>query len=214
MSIPTTDTDLFVAVVLDRSGSMESIRDDAIGAFNGFVADLGRQAGKTVMTFTQFDSQSIDVVFDGVPLAEVVPLSRETFVPRGATPLLDAVGQTLARIEHRAAALDWTGSVMVAIITDGMENASQEWTRERLLARIRELEARDWAFSYLGAHADAFHEARAMGIADGATANWTKSAYGAAGMGDALSSMASKWRGKRVTREQLLDDEDRRKMRR
>lgn len=204
--------DLLVSIILDRSGSMESVRDDTIGAFNGLLTDLAKQAGETRLTLTQFDNQSVDLLVDGAPIADVRPLTNETFIPRGSTPLLDATGRTLAATEARVAALEWTGSVMVVIITDGHENASHEWTRSAVFARVKELESRGWAFVYLGADVNAYEEAGAMGFAAGSTSRWAKKGKNVESMGKHLASQASRYRGGVSTVYEMVSEDERREM--
>lgn len=159
-----SDNRLFVHVLLDRSGSMESCRDSTIAAYNTYAAKL-KEAWKTPTRFslTLFDSESIDLVHEAVPIGTLPDLSRSTFVPRGSTPLLDAIGKTVARIE--TAVLAANERVTFVILTDGQENASREHTTAsitKLLAGRQE--DKDWLVLYLGANQDAFREAAAVGI--------------------------------------------------
>lgn len=201
------DQDLFISVILDRSGSMESVKDDTIGAFNALLEDLAKQQGRTLFTLTQFDSQSIDVVVDAIPVAEVTRLTPETFVPRGGTPLLDAVGATLTTMQRTIANMAWQGSVLVVVITDGHENQSRSWTRESVFALVRALEASGWAFSYLGADPQAYDEARGIGFHEGSTSRWEKE--NAALMGSTVAAQAGRWRTKQAVADKLILDEER-----
>ncbi len=158
-----------VAIILDRSGSMASIRDEAIGAVNGYFASLridGAMSGAMV-TMTIFDSESVDVIRDGAPIASCAALTAVEYEPRGLTPLYDAIGATAAALEKRGRATDQRA---LMIITDGHENASRQFSRASILALISQRQADGWLVAYLGAHADTWHEAAAIGIAHGATA--------------------------------------------
>ena len=156
-----------IICILDRSGSMQSIRSDAIGAFNQFLADQQAPDDPARLTMVLFDDQ-YEIVHNGVPVRSVKPLSEKTFVPRGMTALLDAVGKTVNTVAARLAevpAEDRPEKVIVAILTDGHENASREFS----LAAVRELIDRytkelHWDFIYLAATADAFGEAGKIGI--------------------------------------------------
>lgn len=114
-----------IAIVLDRSGSMESIRDDVVGGFNAFLASQQAVEGQATLTLVQFDSQDPhEVLFDHAPIKAVRPLGRQDFVPRGCTPLLDAVGRTLLATELWLAQqpVDTRPEQIVfVIITDGQE---------------------------------------------------------------------------------------------
>jgi hypothetical protein len=158
------DNKLYVHVLLDRSGSMESCRDATIAAFNNYLDQL-QEAWKTPtrLSLTTFDSHGIDLVVDAVPVANVTPLTRETFVPRASTPLFDAVGVTVARIDSATLASD--ERVALVILTDGQENASREHSRETI-AKLLEGRHKDkgWLIMYLGANQDAWTEGAKMGL--------------------------------------------------
>ena len=149
--------------ILDRSGSMETCRDDTIGGFNAFI-DSQKQFNGT-LTLIQFDHE-YQSVYTNKPIGEVEPLTRETFVPRGSTALLDAVGRTLK--EYQALSAPPT----VIILTDGLENASNKYTKAHIKDLITERQKNGWEFVYLGANQDAFAEAGALGIPPAGTLNF------------------------------------------
>jgi hypothetical protein len=153
-----------IAVVLDRSGSMISIKDDMEGGFAQFVADQRALPGACALSLYQFDSE-YEVVYEDLPLGDVPPLS---IVPRGSTALLDAVARSITRLGERLAAKpehERPGAVVVMIITDGEENASCEVKRHVLKKTIaRQQRKYNWRFMYLGADASAFSEAASLGI--------------------------------------------------
>ena len=166
MTFPTA---FHVAIILDRSGSMASIRSEAIGAVNSYFASLkadGALAG-ALITLTIFDSESIDVIRDGVPIASCAALTAAEYEPRGLTPLYDAIGATAAALEKRGHPTDRRALV---IVTDGHENASRRFARASILELISQRQSDGWLVAYLGAHADTWHEAAVIGIAHGATA--------------------------------------------
>jgi Mg-chelatase subunit ChlD len=155
---------LYVHMLLDRSGSMEACRDTAIGAFNEYVSSL--VADETIdarLSLTLFDSLGMDLVHDAVSALAMPRLDRETFVPSGMTPLNDAIGQTVAAID--GARLREAERVAMVILTDGLENASREYTRDavRKLLDGRQKD-RNWLVLYLGANQDAFAEGAARGM--------------------------------------------------
>jgi len=148
--------------ILDRSGSMETCRDDTIGGFNAFVSDQKTLGGK--LTLVQFDHE-INNVYEDTPLGDVAPLTTETFQPRGSTALMDAIGQTIKK--HAAK----TGVVFI-IQTDGEENSSHTYTKAHIKDLIEQKTKDGWTFMYLGANQDAFAEAGSMGIAPTATLHY------------------------------------------
>jgi Mg-chelatase subunit ChlD len=164
-----------ITIVLDRSGSMESVADDTIGGFNRFLLDQKQAPGDGVLTLVQFDHE-YEFVHRARPLAEVPPLSRETFVPRGQTALLDAIGRTLNDTFERLAKTDEAqlpGSVIFVILTDGHENASREFSRETVFKMISERQAKQgWTFVFLGANQDAIEAGGGLGIAAGTSLSY------------------------------------------
>ncbi len=173
-----------VTVVLDRSGSMQSCRNDAEGGLNAFIEEQKKHPGETLFTLVQFDTE-YEFVHKGKPIREVGPCE---LVPRGATALLDAVGRAIAETGERLAAMpepDRPGLVVFVIVTDGEENSSKEYTKPQIKEMIeRQQNDYKWKFSFLGANQDAFAEAGDIGIALDAVANYqprkTKEAFFAA----------------------------------
>jgi uncharacterized protein YegL len=150
-----------IVVILDRSGSMMSGRSDHEGGLKSFVEDQKKLGGDVRFTLVQFDHvDPCEVIYDGVPIENV---DKIELLPRGGTPLLDAIGRAVAHVDARIGSKT-PDQVLVMIITDGEENESHEWTREKVKALIAEKEKKSWKFLYLGADVDAFHEARSLGI--------------------------------------------------
>ena len=152
-----------VTFLLDRSGSMASILDDTIGAFNTYLGELKKGSGIS-FTFLQFDSQSVDTVCKGEPVGEVPELTRATFVPRGMTPLIDACYKTIKAVEAQVAEMKGKPKVAICFQTDGQENCSREHTMVALNDLIKAKTAEGWDFSFMGASIDAYAPAAAMGI--------------------------------------------------
>jgi hypothetical protein len=129
---------------------MESCIDDTIEGFNTFV-ESQKEFGGT-MTLCLFDHE-FNIMYDKVPIDEVVPLTRDTYVPRGGTALHDAMGQVLK--------MNLSDDVMVIILTDGEENSSSKYTA----AHVKDLvDTKPWKFVYLGANQDAVLTAQGLGI--------------------------------------------------
>ena len=168
-----------VTVILDRSGSMQSIASDVIGGFNGFLAEQQRQVGDCRLTLIQFDDQ-YEVVYAAQPIAHASRLTEDTFQPRGSTALLDAIGRTMDSTGRRLAALsedERPDRVMLVIITDGLENASSDFTREQIFGMIStQRDVFHWSFLFLAANQDAIAEGAKVGI--GAQQSLTFSATG------------------------------------
>ena len=174
-----------IVILLDRSGSMESISGDIVGGFNQFMRGQAAAGTDARVTFVQFDSQNPqEVIVAGAPIAEMVPLTEATFVPRGGTPLLDATGQLIARVEANQVAREAAGltkeDIVFVSITDGEENASREFTLDRIRELVTEKQAKGWTFVFLSAALDVYGEASAMGVRAGSTQAFAANAAGTA----------------------------------
>ncbi len=183
-----------IICILDRSGSMEAIRSDAIGSFNRFLADQQKPDDPARLTMVLFDDQ-YELVHNGVPIRSVPKLSDATFVPRGMTALLDAIGRTLNAVAARLAGMpagDRPEKVIVAIVTDGQENASREFALPAIREMIRRYtDELHWDFLFLAATADAFSDAERMGIAADSTVQFSPDASGISGVCNCLSEAVS-----------------------
>lgn len=155
-----------IAILLDASGSMQAIRDDAVGGLNAFIAGQKKEPGRAHLTVTFFDSERFDRWVDGIDLRDC-PMLGDEYQPGAATPLLDATGRTIEDLGERLRRMpeaERPGKVMVIVITDGYENASRVYTKRKIKRMIRHQEdVYKWEFVYLGANVDAFDEGSAMG---------------------------------------------------
>lgn len=183
-----------LAVVLDRSGSMQSIKADMEGGFATFIAEQRKDPSPCVVSLYQFDSV-FNVVYEERPLSE----ATLELVPRGSTALLDALGKTIAMVGERLRAKpesERPGKVVVLVITDGYENASHEWSRARVkLAVEHQREKYNWQFAFLGANIDSFAEARSLGVAPQATMNYESNTKGVARAYRAVGMALNAYRG-------------------
>ena len=143
---------------------------EAIGGFNGFLESQQKLPGDARFTLVLFDHEYI-VKYDERPIKDVPPLDEHTYVPRGTTALLDAIGRTIKTIGERLDKTpepERTGKVIVAILNDGLENASQEFKPKQIRSMIEhQREKYAWEFIYLGANQDAIMVGETMGIASG-----------------------------------------------
>ena len=180
-----------ITLVVDRSGSMNAIRDDAEGGINAFIKDQASKPGKCVLTLVDFDTE-YRIIHNGVDIRSVGEYKLE---PNGMTALLDAVGQAVTTTGARLAALpesERPGLVICLIVTDGAENSSKEYKTEQIHQMItHQREAYKWQFSFLGVGESVFADAVKMGFDGVGVASYStdKSSelYGA--MSDKVSRM-------------------------
>lgn len=154
-------------MVLDRSGSMDSARDDTIGGVNTFIDDQKSAEGEAVMTLALFDHEH-SIVFADRDIQDVQHLTPADFVPRGSTALLDAIGRAIADLESKYGNMDaeHTPAILVNIITDGQENYSKEFNLETIRTKIEAKRAAGWEFVFLSADISTFSVGASMGIAN------------------------------------------------
>lgn len=183
-----------IVVLLDRSGSMATIRKDMEGGFDSYIADQRKIPGECSVTLAQFDDV-YEVVYAGKPLAEVPPLSLE---PRGWTALLDAFGRLIDETGTRLAALteeERPERVLFVVITDGQENRSRELTKEAIFERVkRQTETYGWQFVYFGANQDAIAVAAGLGIDPHFAVNFQATPMGVASAVRSMSAGTSSYR--------------------
>jgi uncharacterized protein YxeA len=183
-----------IAVILDRSGSMDAIRDDVVGGFNNFLKEQQEAPGDCTLTLVQFDTADpYEVLRDMVPVKEVMPLGDE-YQPRAGTPLYDAVGRGIVTTGEQLSKLpeeQRPGKVVFVIITDGQENSSQEYTKAKVAEMTKhQTEAYKWDFVYLGANQDAMVEGAKFGVGPAMAASYSPGKVGTA-MRTASSKMSS-----------------------
>jgi len=160
--------------LLDRSGSMVSLREDTIGGFDTFIAEQRTAPGRCRVTLAQFDNEYDEVYAD----RDIAAVPSLVLVPRGSTALLDALGRLVVTAGERLASLpeqERPGSVIVGVMTDGYENASRDWTHDRIKALIEQQSSEyGWQFLYLGADQDAIEEGAKMGFAAGKSMTYSR----------------------------------------
>ena len=175
-----------LVLIIDKSGSMDAIKEDAIGGFNAFLEQQRTIDREADVTFALFDDR-YQLVHDGKDIRDVGDLTEETYQPSGMTALLDAVGRTVDRVGQRLDSLEdgqKPDNVIVFILTDGKENASSDYGKDKVKEMIEHQESKySWEFIYGGANHDAFAEAGGLGIKNKntfhfeATGKGTRDAY-------------------------------------
>jgi hypothetical protein len=202
-----------ISIILDRTGSMESIRDDTIGGFNAFLNQQKAEPGIATLTLVQFDTQDpYEVVHNFEPIAEVPEMTRATFVPRASTPLLDAMGRGINDLEESIAKImedEKPSRVVMVVVTDGHENSSREFRKEQIEKMIKEKQEKsDWQFVFLSADLAAIRDAMSYGIRHNSVMAYDKSARGTANAWGSASSSIAKYR-KAQSKDVSFTEEDR-----
>lgn len=156
-----------IVYILDRSGSMSGLEKDTIGGYNSFLEKQKKEDGDAVVTTVLFDDK-YDMVHDHVDIKKVKPLTNKEYFARGMTALLDAIGKTINHVGNRhkyALDSEVPGKTIVVITTDGFENASREFTSDKVKSMIEHQKKKyGWEFLFLGANIDAVETAKNFGI--------------------------------------------------
>lgn len=159
-----------IVIVLDRSGSMEAVREATIASFNEFMASQKAHPSEARLFFVQFNTEY--QVLSDKPIAEAPTLSYLTYRPSGATALYDAVGHTIDSIGQRLSAMcesERPNKVIFVVLTDGLENSGRRYSQQMIAERIAHQRTRySWDFVFLGANQDAVLSARDLNIPMGA----------------------------------------------
>lgn len=199
-----------ITIVLDRSGSMSSVAADTIGGFNRFLSDQKKGPGTATLTLHQFDDQH-ETLLDAVPIKHAEPLTDKTFVPRGNTALLDAMGRAIESTGKRLKEMreeDRPDAVVFVTITDGHENASREWSAARIKARITEQRNKySWEFVFLGAAEDAIDVAKSYGFSAANTMAFASNSTGVASYFSSSSDNLTMLRSKTATSMAFTDED-------
>ena len=160
-----------VSFLIDRSGSMTGMEEEVVSGFNDFVNQQRAHEGICSMTLVMFDDVDLrEVVHEDVPIGSIPEMAPEQFQPRGATPLLDAMGEMIKSAERRCKRLGRGPAdedQIVVVFTDGMENASVRWNRRQLFDLVSARREAGWTFVFLGANQDSYQEAGRLGIGAG-----------------------------------------------
>jgi len=181
-------------LIVDRSGSMGSIRDDMVGGLETLLAKQAQQPGQLTVDIVAFD----DRVEHQATFADPATV-RVELEPRGMTALLDALGESLEGFRSALNAMPEHArpdTVQVVVVTDGQENASTTWTLPRVNRLVTELTAElGWDFVYLGAGQDAIEVGRGLGFDPGSSMAWDASSDAVGSSNESLNRYINDVRG-------------------
>lgn len=183
-----------VVFILDRSGSMSGLEADTIGGFNSMINKQKKEEGEAYISTVLFDDK-LEVIYDRVPIQKVEPMTDKQYYVRGCTALLDAVGGAIhhiSKVHKHAKEEDRPEKTLFIITTDGMENASREYSYKKVKKMVeKEKEKYGWEFLFLGANIDAVEVAGNFGINASRAINYKCDAVGTALNYNVLASAVS-----------------------
>lgn len=196
-----------IALVVDRSGSMYSVAEDTKGSVKNLIQTQKQEAGQASLTLVQFDHE-YQVYHDFVDLQTVDATAfADQYQPRGNTALVDAIGRTIISMSQKIDSMEPCEKptrVVVAIVTDGLENSSHEFTTERVKKLVEEKQALGWDFIFLGADLNAIQTAHGYGISPN-----TSACYNSSNVSEAMNVINSKISSVRQGDHAEISDEER-----
>jgi uncharacterized protein YegL len=186
--------------ILDRSGSMSGLESDTIGGYNAMLKKQKKEPGEAIITTVLFDDR-YELLHDRINLRGSAPLTDDDYFVRGSTALLDAIGKTINKIgnvQKRTAEEERPEHVMFVITTDGMENASREFSYEKIRQMIEHQKSKyGWEFIFLGANIDAIAAAERFGISEDRATNFHADSEGTLLNYEVISETVSSLRANR-----------------
>jgi uncharacterized protein YegL len=195
--------------ILDRSGSMAGLESDTIGGYNAMLKKQKDEEGEAVVTTVLFDDQ-YRLLHDRINIKGVSLITEEDYFVRGTTALLDAIGRTIQKIanaQKHTMENQRPDKTIFVITTDGMENASREYTYEKIKSMVElEKERYGCEFIFLGANIDAISTAAKFGIRADRAANYNADSEGTKLNYQALNCVVSELRSSGVVREDWKAD--------
>lgn len=189
-----------IALVLDKSGSMSSVRNEAITGFNEAIDEIiaaGDNGGDTTVSLFTFN-HDVDTEFLHRRVEQIERLTNSTYCPCGSTALRDAVGEAIKSIQA-VDDLDGDAAALVIVVTDGYENASKVWSQNDLAEKIQELEDTEkWTFTFMCANIDPKRIEQEFNVQPGNVATFVSSSQGMREMSVTLDGGISTYMTSRV----------------
>jgi len=159
---------IFNLIILDASGSMESIYNQALSGVNETIQSIKKAQEEHAelqqhLTLASFNSGAnyLNIKYSETPINETKELSKKDYSPCGCTALYDAMGEMISSLRRKSTPQD---RFLVTIITDGYENASEHWNSLQVKSLVEELRKSGWTFTYIGANQDVEAVADSVGI--------------------------------------------------
>jgi uncharacterized protein YegL len=194
-----------IVVVLDKSGSMDSIRKDTIGGFNAFLKSQKEEEGEATITLILFDT-TYNVIYQSIPIQSAAELTEKTYIPNGGTSLYDSLGISLKMTKNRIESLpeeERPSKVIFAVLTDGEENSSRilnkegqrKYTKDKIFEKIKKLqEESNYIFLYLGANQDAMQVGTGLGFMANNTVSYEANVRGMTASMDSVNKYTKSYR--------------------
>tara|TARA_B100001123_G_C15021781_1_gene911786 strand:- start:21 stop:698 length:678 start_codon:yes stop_codon:yes gene_type:complete len=164
ITLSKNTTDTVVGFILDKSDSMNLVIDETISGFNEYLGTLRGDKTPTLLNLWAFNSLGIDSVYNFEDVTSIPDMTPKTYQPTGLTPLYDAIAKGIKETSDFVKSMGGEWNVIFTIMTDGLENCSESYNREKIFKLITRKEKEGWVFVYLGANQDAWTVAESIGI--------------------------------------------------
>lgn len=198
----------WIVTVLDESGSMEQLKKSTINSYNEFIDEQKTLDGMAEVTLVKFNSD-INKVYENIDIKNVLPLNDDNYQPSKMTKLYDAIGSTINIVKENIKKLSDENrpeKVLFVIITDGQENRSEIFNKEKVFKKISKRESKGWCFLYLGANQDSMLEGGKIGINIKKTVTWEANELDVKNIFKATSNYTNKFRSMKNLKDlNLLD---------
>ncbi len=151
-------------LIVDESGSMYPFKDDTIGGINTLIKDQAKDKDKTNLSIVKFEGTNIVTPINNIDVKELKEFTN--YKPGGGTNLYDAIGETIIKINEKISKINKKErpNVFVQIITDGQENSSKKYNKEKVKSMIDKCQKKDWLFTFVGANIDSMSEGGGLGV--------------------------------------------------
>ena len=176
------ENEMDVMFILDRSGSMHGSEDDTIGGFNSYI-EKNKKSNYRITTIL-FDNE-YEMINEGVKISDVKPLTKKEYFTRGSTALFDAIGRSINYMDDKE-----SKKALFIITTDGYENASREYTKDKIKKLIKNHS--NYEFMYIGADIDSYNEGESLGIRKENISNYVKDKKGIGMLFEAVGQASRK----------------------
>lgn len=197
-----------ILAIIDKSGSMDSIKNDAIGGFNTFLEEQQQLEGKCLISTVLFDSE-YELTYHGLNINEAEKLTTQNYKPGGMTALFDSIGKGILDVEKMKIEAE---RYLCVILTDGDENSSKEFNKDAINKMISDRRETNWEFIFLAANQDAMSVGSSMGISTSNSATFVADSDGIGMAYSKMSKGATSYRSMSMSdlqmkKDNLLDDE-------
>ncbi len=211
MTDQTTNRPTEVILLIDRSGSMHTLRDATIDGVNSFLQEQSEGDAEMYVSVYQFNHR-FKTLLEAQPARHRFVMGRENYRPHGCTALLDAISETIDRTAFRLSHLEEEADVVVAVVTDGYENSSRRTTLQQAREMVEAKEREGWEFVFLGADLASMRDAAGIGFSSSKSARYARNARAVASSYEMMSAKVARYSRSKSRKELEFTDAERQRL--